>query len=75
MIKAMDTTTEELFEAARNGEVERARQLLKDKANVKTQDRKGQTPLVVAALKGHIKIVRLLLGNESEREPSSDNHK
>lgn len=72
MIKAMDPMTKKLFKAARNGEVEKARQLLKEKANVEARDKKGQTPLVVAALKGHIKIVRLLLGNERECEPFSD---
>jgi ankyrin repeat protein len=50
-----------LQDAARNGNLEQARQLLDGGAGVAAPDEAGDPPLVVASLAGHANIVALLL--------------
>lgn len=50
-----------LQEAARRGDVERARLLLDEGENIDAKDKYGQTALMIAAHAGHVELVRLLL--------------
>ncbi|HLX27098.1 MAG TPA: ankyrin repeat domain-containing protein [Casimicrobiaceae bacterium] len=49
-----------LCTAARNGSAQAAQALIAAKANVDIANRYGDTPMMLAALKGHLDIVRML---------------
>ena len=50
-----------LMQAARNGEVEVAKVLLENGANVEAKDEDGDNPLRLAARNGHVEVVSLLV--------------
>ena len=58
----------DLLAAARSGDTEAVRALLKRGANLEAQDKDGKTPLLWAAERGHTEIVRLLLAQGANRE-------
>ena len=54
--------SEALFQASRQGQLERARQLMRNESvDLEYADAHGNTPLLTAAFHGHEAIVRLLL--------------
>ncbi len=57
----LEVATNQLFEAARTGNVDAARVALDAGANVNARDDEGQTPLHWAAECGHIATARLLV--------------
>ena len=63
MDAAKDTTeADQLFEAARSGDVEKVREILEcGKCTVNCTDSVGWTPLHWACLKGHVDVVRVLV--------------
>ncbi|TAL31389.1 MAG: ankyrin repeat domain-containing protein [Alphaproteobacteria bacterium] len=64
--KQWDELDGPLFEAAENGEVFRAQQLLAAGANPNARDGGRMTPLHAAAVHGHLDIFRLLLANGAD---------
>jgi cytohesin len=57
----------EIFEAARNGDFEKVKSLLKDNADlVFSRDDSGDTPLHWAVSKGHKEVAELLLANKAD---------
>ena len=61
-------TTHDIFTAARKGDVEKIRSLIKGGADVNQADNTGRTVLVDAAFRGHPKIVKLLLENMEQTQ-------
>lgn len=57
--------SEEVFEAVEKGDVKRMQTLIKRGAdvNVRTEDKEGDTPLILAIDKGNAQMVKLLLQN------------
>jgi ankyrin repeat protein len=53
-------------EAVRRGDFESVRRLIEEGAELDSKDRYGQTPLMIASMKGHTDIVRLLVQNGAE---------
>ena len=63
----------EIHDAAKNGDLERVKVLLKDNPElVNTKDRDGETHLHEAGLNGHIDVVRLLLANGADVNAKDD---
>jgi outer membrane protein assembly factor BamB len=58
---AATAVTEELWNAARDGDVARVTKALEGGADIKGKTRYGATALTFAADKGHVEVVRLLL--------------
>jgi ankyrin repeat protein len=54
---------QELLDSAERGDSERLIQLVEKEPEIDAQDEFGRTPLMLAALNGHIDVVRLLLEN------------
>lgn len=52
---------EALMEATRKGDLAQVQDLLEKGADVNTRDEYGWTPLTLAAEKGHLEIVKLLI--------------
>ena len=68
---AVDTTNSRqlnfaLFDAVEYGRMEDVRQLMDLGASVKARNRFGNTALLLAAQKGHLTIMQLLLGAGSD---------
>src|ERR1035438_8758961 len=64
----------EIHDAARNGDLEKVKALLKDNPDlVFSEDSGGETPLHGAAFKGHKDVVELLLANKAKAEAKSNN--
>ena len=57
----MPTTNAEILKAAHEGNSEAFEELFKNKKNVNIKDEHGNTPLHIAAKKGHGPVVRLLI--------------
>ncbi len=65
---------DEIHHAARNGELEKVKALVKDHAEmVFSKDDEGQTPLFSAAIGGHKEVVELLLANKADVNAKDDN--
>ena len=52
---------DELIEAAKNGDVEKVKQLIAQGADVSAKVEYGRIALILAAMEGHTKIVKLLI--------------
>jgi ankyrin repeat protein len=63
-----------LEQGARLGNPDVVRSLLKAGAIVNVQDRRGWTPLMVAAGGGHVEVVRLLLGRGANISLVNEQH-
>jgi ankyrin repeat protein len=59
-------TGEDLPTAARIGDTDRVRELLKTNVNIETKGKDGKTPLIWAAEEGRTEIVRLLLAKGAD---------
>ena len=57
----LDATEQRLFNAARSGDTETIRLLLKKGADINAKDNGGNTALMLAALEGRTDVVKLLL--------------
>ncbi len=57
-----------LHDAAKDGDVARAKQLIEQGANVAEPDESGEPPLLIASLNGHADVVTLLLERGSDIE-------
>jgi ankyrin repeat protein len=55
--------------AARNGSVHSVRALLEAKANPNVANRYGDTPLMLASIKGNLDIVRVLVAAKARLDP------
>ena len=65
---------EEIFDAARNGEVEKIRQLLdNDKNLLNSKDQSGKTPLHFASQYGHFDMVKILIERGAEVNVENNN--
>lgn len=51
----------DLISASENGDIEKVRELLKSGVNPNVKD-EGETPLMLAAIHGHVEIAEMLLG-------------
>lgn len=74
MIDERMSTSEKIYqkyflEAFRNGDLEELQKLLENrdgKINVNLYDKEGQTPLHIGAMKGDLKLVKLLVKNGAD---------
>ena len=55
--------TKKIFAAIINPNLEELDKLIREGYNINCTDPKGRTPLMIAAFKGHVEIIRLLLDN------------
>lgn len=53
----------DLLDAARKGDLATVKTALESKADLESKTRYGQTPLYLAAMNGHVEVVKLLLDN------------
>jgi hypothetical protein len=59
-------SNQSLHDAAGEGDIERVKGLLKDRADVNARDAENATPLHVASLSGHKSVLGLLLTNDAD---------
>ena len=57
----MDNLKQQLFDAARTGDITRLRDLIAQDADVNVQDAKGYTPLIIASYNNQPEAVKALI--------------
>jgi ankyrin repeat protein len=55
-----------LHDAARDGDLEKARALIDEGAGIDAQSDRGETPLILAILEGHADVAELLIANGAD---------
>ena len=69
----MDANGQNLFQAARYGDIANVRKYLDLGANIEAQDYRGLTSLQIACVYGHLDVVRLLLDRGANIEAAGGN--
>jgi ankyrin repeat protein len=66
IVEGQDTTTESLYKAAAEGDIEKVKSLISAGANVNERDKNGQTALHLAVINGYKDVVELLIAKGAE---------
>ena len=74
MENSLNEVDKALIEASIKGNVEDAKSLLENGANVNAQDDKGWTPLMFAAKSQNVELAKLLMENGADNEIRNDEH-
>ena len=61
-----EVKTSELLSAIKSGDIDRAKNLMDNGADVNAKDKKGRTILMYAAVHGYAEIAKLLMDNGAE---------
>ncbi|MHC4954875.1 MAG: ankyrin repeat domain-containing protein [Planctomycetota bacterium] len=63
-----------LHDAAKNGDLELAKHLIRDGAEIDAREKEGHTPLHEAARAGHLELVKLLIGEGADVEAKCEDN-